>query len=114
MRGLRLGVITNNEPVHQRQKLTTVGLIDAFDGLVISGEVGHAKPSREIFDHAVRALGVAPSRAVHVGDLLDVDARGATQAGIRGVWLDRDDRHDGSTLEVEVVTGLHQLPALLG
>ena len=56
---LRLGLITNNEPVHQRGKLAQVGLSDGFDVVVISGEVGVAKPDPAIFEYACSALGVA-------------------------------------------------------
>ncbi len=112
-RGLLLGVITNNESVHQRRKLATVGLSEAFDAVVISGEVGHAKPSAEIFRHGCDALGVAAGEAMHVGDLLDVDARGAASAGLRGVWLDRVGLHDGSVLDVDVIAGLDEVAALL-
>ncbi|MEP6853805.1 MAG: HAD family hydrolase [bacterium] len=86
---LLVGVITNNESDHQRRKLATVGLADAFDVVVISGEVGVAKPNPEVFRLACRRAGVEPSEAVHVGDLLEIDAAAAVGAGLRGVWLDR-------------------------
>jgi putative hydrolase of the HAD superfamily len=76
--GLLLGVITNNESVHQRRKLATIGLSEAFDAVIISGEVGHAKPSAEIFQHGCDAMGVAVAQAMHVGDLLEIDARGGS------------------------------------
>jgi putative hydrolase of the HAD superfamily len=110
--GLRLGVITNNESVHQRRKLATVGLSAVFDAVVISGEIGHAKPSAEIFRHGCSTLGVDPGAAMHVGDLLDVDARGAAAAGLRGVWLDRPGLRDGTETDVAVVSSLADVPAL--
>lgn len=111
--GLRLGVITNNESAHQRRKLATVGLTEAFDVVAISGEVGVAKPDPAIFAHACAAAGVRPDEAMHVGDLLDVDAYGARDAGLRGVWLDRRHRHDGSAAGVTVVSDLAGVPALV-
>lgn len=111
--GLLLGVITNNESVHQRRKLATVGLADAFDAVVISGEIGYAKPTAAIFTHACRALAVLPEQAVHVGDLLDIDAYGARDAGLRGVWLDRRGLHDGGVTDVAVVSELGALADLI-
>lgn len=108
-RDLLLGLITNNESVHQRDKLARVGLADRFDAVVISGEFGTAKPDAAIFRHACDLLGVPPGEAVHVGDNLVVDALGAQAAGLRGVWLDRRGEHDGRPLEVPVVSGLAQL-----
>ena len=112
-RGLPLGVITNNESVHQRRKLVTVGLDDAFDAVVISGEVGVAKPDPAIFALACERLDVAPAEALHVGDLLDTDARAAQSAGLTGVWLDRLGLDDG-TADVPVIGGLDALPELVG
>jgi putative hydrolase of the HAD superfamily len=112
-RGIRLGLITNNEPVHQRAKLAQVGLDTGFDAVVISGEVGFAKPAGEIFAHACNLAGVDPVASVHVGDRLDLDARGALAAGMRGVWLDRRGEHDGSALDVTVIRGLDELDPLL-
>ena len=111
--GLLLGVITNNDSVHQRRKLATVGLAEAFDTVVISGEVGHAKPDVAIFAHACRSLAIEPAQAVHVGDLLDIDAYGARDAGLRGVWLDRRGLHDGSVIDVTVVADLGGLADLI-
>lgn len=110
--GLRLGVITNSEPVYQRNKLARVGLGDAFDVVVISGEIGAAKPDRAIFEHACRALGVEPGAALHIGDRLDADALGALGAGLGGVWLDRHDRA-GDERRVPVVSTLSAVPALV-
>jgi putative hydrolase of the HAD superfamily len=87
--GLRLAAITNAAGDHQRAKLGALGLESVFDAVLISGELGVAKPHRAIFRRACRALGVLPAQAVHVGDQLDTDAEGARDAGLHGVWLDR-------------------------
>jgi putative hydrolase of the HAD superfamily len=110
--GLRLGVITNSDPGYQTRKLASVGLADAFDVLVISGELGVGKPSPAIFEHACRALAVSPSQALHVGDRLDLDALAAAEAGLRGVWLDRAGA-GGDERRVPVVTSLGEVPALV-
>jgi epoxide hydrolase-like predicted phosphatase len=48
---------------------------DAFDIMIISGEVGMAKPDPEIFQLAITRLNVAPSEAIFVDDFqLNVDA----------------------------------------
>jgi putative hydrolase of the HAD superfamily len=109
---LRLGVITNNDGPHQRRKLAMVGLLDAFDAVAISGEIGAGKPDPAIFGHACAALGVAPAAAVHVGDRLDADALGALGAGLRGVWLDRLGVA-GVERRVPVVSTLEAVPALV-
>lgn len=113
-RGLRLAAVTNAAGQHQRGKLRALGLDAAFDALVISGEVGVAKPEAEIFHAACAALGVRVGQAVHVGDRLDLDAEGAHAAGLHGVWLDRS--RCGVTAghgRVTVISGLYELPGLV-
>jgi putative hydrolase of the HAD superfamily len=121
-RGLLLGLITNNESVHQRRKLVRVGLADRFDAVLISGECGVAKPERAIFDLARARLSVSADEAVHVGDNLLTDVRGALDAGFAAVWLNRrrpDPADDpageaaGEAVGVPVIGGLAELPALL-
>jgi putative hydrolase of the HAD superfamily len=117
-RGLLLGLITNNVASHQRDKITAVGLGDTFDTVVISGEVGVAKPNRAIFEHACATLSVPAHEAMHVGDNLRTDARGARDAGLRAVWLDRrggvpGGRESAAELGVAVINGLVQLADLV-
>ncbi len=60
-----------------------------LDPIVISVEVGHRKPRREIFDALLRGLGVAPEETLHVGDNLQADVAGAAAVGMRTGWLTR-------------------------
>ena len=112
LRGWRLGVITNGSSTHQRQKLAAVGVLDRFAAVVVSEDVGVAKPDPVIFQAACQAVGEPPSACVLVGDRLDVDALGACEAGLRGVWLDRHDEGPGSS-GVTRITRLTELPALV-
>lgn len=112
-RGLRIGLITNNESEHQREKIRKTGLDGLFDVVIISDEVGVAKPNRRIFDYACAAMGVEAGDAAHVGDNLVADARGARDAGLHGVWLDRYARRAGTVTDVAVVDRLDQLGRLL-
>ena len=73
----RLGVVSNGQGVQQRRKLDALGITDRFACIVISGELGHRKPSPEIFLEACAGLGAAPRKAVYVGDRYEIDALGA-------------------------------------
>ena len=57
--------------------------------MVCSGAVGAAKPDRAIFAHALAALGVEASEALHVGDSRVNDYDGARAAGIAALLVDR-------------------------
>ena len=72
-----------------RHKLASVGLTDRFDVVLGTDDVGAAKPDAKTFVGVCDALGVDPQQTWHVGDRYLVDAVGARQAGLRGVWLDR-------------------------
>jgi FMN phosphatase YigB (HAD superfamily) len=56
--------------------------------IVVSQRVGTIKPAREIFDVALRDLGVDAPHALHVGDDWVADVVGAKLAGWRAGYLD--------------------------
>lgn len=69
--------------------LKTIGLAHHFKVSVAAHEFGTAKPDPAIFLAACAQLGVAPHEAVYVGDDVLLDVRGAQQAGLRAVWVNR-------------------------
>lgn len=71
-----------------------LGLDRFMDFMVISAVFGAAKPDPKIFREALRKAGVEAEEAIHVGDSLEDDIRGAHLAGIKSVWLDRSGRHE--------------------
>jgi FMN phosphatase YigB (HAD superfamily) len=86
---LPIALVTNGAADSQREKLQALGIEHRFDALVISGEVGRAKPEAAAFEIACERLGVAPERAWHVGDNLATDVAGALAAGCNAIWLNR-------------------------
>ncbi len=66
-----------------------------FDAVVSSEAVRCYKPDTGIFRHALNVMGVAPARAMHIGDSLHSDIGGASATGIATAWIRREDRiHD--------------------
>ena len=90
-----------------------LGLDRYFDFKVISAVFGAAKPNPKIFEEALRKANVQASAAVHVGDSLEDDVRGAHLAGIRAIWIDRSNRHETLTKDhqdfVTVIRDLREL-----
>jgi 5'-nucleotidase len=84
----KLGIITNGFTDLQQIRLERTGLKEHFDLLVISEEVGIAKPHPGIFDYAFALMG-NPARAnvLMVGDTLESDILGGINAGIDTCWL---------------------------
>jgi putative hydrolase of the HAD superfamily len=110
--GYELGIISNGDGANQRRKLERVGILTCFKAVVISGDVGSAKPEPKIFLHAVESLNVEPDEALYVGDKLDVDVRGAKVAGLWGVWLNRTGTKPPE--DVLSMRSLVELPGIIG
>lgn len=109
-RGLRL-VVVSNWDVSLHERLAETGLTGLVDGAVASAELGHAKPDRAIFEHALALAGAAPEEALHAGDSPDADVRGALAAGLRAVLVARDGAA-AAPAGVPVVRSLAELPGL--
>jgi FMN phosphatase YigB (HAD superfamily) len=87
-----LALITNGPSDTQRGKLRVHGLEHWFEVVVISGEVGVAKPNASVFDLALNQLLVERENVWHVGDSLTTDVAGAKAAGLTAVWINRSGR----------------------
>ena len=86
---VRLAVISNWD-TRLKPTLQSVGLYDYFDVITVSGEHGHNKPAREIFDATAAALNLPPNEILHIGDSHREDYLGARNAGFQALHLDRD------------------------
>ena len=106
-RGLAIVVVSNwDHSLHER--LTETGLAPLVDAAVASAELGHAKPDRAIFEHALELAGAGPGEALHVGDSPREDVEGALAAGLRAVLVARDGRPADPS--VPVISSLSELP----
>ncbi|WP_194400876.1 pyrimidine 5'-nucleotidase [Klebsiella variicola] len=112
---VRMGIITNGFTSLQQTRLERTGLRDHFDLLIISEEVGVAKPDARIFDYALAQAGNPPrSRVLMVGDTAESDIRGGVNACLATCWLNAHQQ----TLPVDLqpdwtVTSLSELEQLL-
>jgi putative hydrolase of the HAD superfamily len=87
-RGHRLAVVSNWD-VSLHDVLERTGLAPRFDAVVVSAEIGAAKPDPEPFRRALAALGAEPGDALHAGDRMAEDVEGARAAGVMPVLVDR-------------------------
>jgi len=86
--GIRIGIISNWDP-RLESILAGLGIADSWEPVVVSSLVGWRKPHPRIFEIALERGGVRAGEAVHVGDMIQDDMEGATNAGIRGVLVER-------------------------
>ncbi len=97
-RGVRTAFVSNCAE-NTRPLLEAIGLAGLVDVLVLSCEVGVAKPDREIYEAALRQLGAEAAETLFVDDQRAF-CDGATALGVRSVRIDRvDGAGEVATLE---------------
>ncbi len=104
-----MGVVSNWDcalPEH----LARLGVAHRFRVIAASAAVGYAKPDARIFQHALAATGVAPARALHVGDRPVEDVEGAHGAGVPALLIDRVAGHHAAA---GVITSLTDIPLVI-
>jgi beta-phosphoglucomutase len=87
-----MGVLSNFGS-HLRNILRQFDLLRYFEFVVVSTEVGLAKPDARIFDLAVERARRPRDRLLYVGDHIGDDIEGAWGAGLDAVLVDRRDVH---------------------
>lgn len=85
--GLRRAVVSNSDG-RAEQHLRDCDLLRGIEFVIDSEIVGIEKPDPGIFAIALERLGIAPERALFVGDIRCVDEAGARAAGVQFVILD--------------------------
>lgn len=84
----QMHIITNGFKEVQFIKLEKSGLLDYFDVIICSEDVGINKPAPAIFEHALEKAGTVPERSIMIGDDYKVDILGAASIGMEGILFD--------------------------
>jgi 2-haloacid dehalogenase len=83
----RIAILTNGLTVVQRGRLARSAIRHHISDIIISEEIGAAKPAKEFFDTAFARLGHPSKREVlMIGDGWASDIQGAVQYGIDACW----------------------------
>jgi YjjG family noncanonical pyrimidine nucleotidase len=111
----KLGIITNGFTELQKIRLEKTGFDEYIDLLVVSEEVGIAKPHPAIFNHALERMGHPDrNKVLMVGDNPDSDILGALNAGLHSCWLNRHNHQIRADITPHyVVSSLKELMGLL-
>ena len=87
--GIELGILSNFDS-RIYSVLQSLDLREFFGSITICTQVGVAKPDPEIFAIALAKHNCSPKAAWHIGDDIKHDYQGAKSAGVRGIWINRD------------------------
>lgn len=88
----KTAVLSNADNV-LRQWLVEFDILRLFDDVVVSAEVGMAKPQPEIYALSAERLGLRPGECVFIDDL-EPNVQGARDAGMQGLNFRVDLGHD--------------------
>jgi putative hydrolase of the HAD superfamily len=107
-KGYALHLITNGFEEVQYKKLKYSGIDVYFKEVITSESSGWLKPNKEIFEYAFQKANALPVESIMIGDTLDVDIRGAMNAGIDQVFVN----HHGITTEMQPTYTINSLKEL--
>lgn len=85
-RGYKLGIIANQLP-GLKDRLNKWGVLEHFDLIITSSDVGVSKPNAKIFDMAISKAKCSPEVCIMVGDRLDNDIIPANSIGMKTIWI---------------------------
>jgi putative hydrolase of the HAD superfamily len=111
----KLGVITNYmDGPTCRRVFDKLGYEGIFESLVVSAELGYRKPSKLLFETALKDTNSSPKSSLMVGDTFNADIVGANNVGMKNVLIDlynsqQEHYHDAT----EVIHNIGQFPKAL-
>lgn len=85
-----LSVLSDGSQEQQEAKLTKTGIAHYFRFVVTSESTGFSKPNPRMFQYLCNLAGIDAGETSYIGDNMEKDAKGANNAGLRGVWLNRN------------------------
>jgi len=110
----QIGLISNTGitpgPV-LRKILEKHGVLQFFDVTVFSDETGLFKPHPKMFKIPLDKLNCAPQEAIHIGDILETDVRGAKEFNMKAVWV--NDRNSPNSSNIQPDFEIKEIPEII-
>lgn len=108
----RIAIVTNGLTVVQRSRLERSPIKPFITELIISEEIGAAKPQAAFFDLAFARTGnPSKSDVLIIGDSLSSDMQGGVNYGIDTCWFNPN--HEQRPSELKIIHEIKALPELL-
>jgi putative hydrolase of the HAD superfamily len=109
----RMHIITNGFKEVQKRKLEKSKLIQYFDSVTISEDVGVKKPHKLIFDHALTAANANVENSVMIGDNFNADILGALGVGMKAIYYDFHKTNEQERENLIIIKNLKELIKIL-
>lgn len=109
-RGLKMGIISTAyeqdiDAITQKTGLQK----DLFQVIVGADTLKKTKPDPEVFKYALTKLKVKPQETLFVGDEIDADYRGAENAGIHALLIQRTENKTSQTSDLSTIASLEEV-----
>ena len=99
----KTAIITNGLSVVQRSRFSKAPIMSLFDDVIISEEVGCAKPNPKIFEITFDRLNHKDkSSAIIIGDSLTSDIQGGINFGIKTCWFNPKNLSNSSNVTPDI------------
>jgi HAD superfamily hydrolase (TIGR01549 family) len=77
---------SNSNLYQQLRRLSRSNLLDYFNDLFISEDIGYRKPSKEFFLECIRRSHFDVDEIIVIGDSLTTDIEGAYNSNLKSIW----------------------------
>lgn len=84
---IRIGLLTNGDPIIQNNKINNLNIKKYFDKIVFAREFPQEKPNPTAFNYLMSYFNVNPSNVLFIGDSLKNDIKPAYKLGMQTLWL---------------------------
>ena len=109
----KMHIITNGFKEVQKRKLQKSDLIQYFETVTISEDVGVKKPHKLIFDQALKAANANIENSVMIGDNFNADILGALGVGMKAIYYDFHKTNHEERENVTIVKNLKEIIKIL-
>lgn len=113
---VNLILMTNGIKEVQRSRLKHSTIAPLFSDIIISDEVGVAKPSKEIFEIAMRHIAKPEKKKIlMIGDNLSSDIKGGADFAIRTCWYNPKSIQGDPLIRPDFeIKSLDEIPGIVG
>ena len=96
---LPIGVLSNFNSSLKEKLNHFFGTI--FDTILVSEELGMAKPSIEFYTKAIKKISIFPENILYIGDSLKLDIEPALKVGMKTLLIDRENYYPNSDYAIK-------------